>query len=108
MEMPGVSVDGGLRERETSSADVSVIRRIRAELPGALDRVYRAYSNRLDADLPADAKDFASAQAACRAALTHVLLLLKLADQLSRSDCVHEDAEDLDALITEARSALNR
>ena len=42
---------------------------VHADLPALLDRAFRAYQVRAVADLPTDAKDFISAQSACRAAL---------------------------------------
>lgn len=95
---------------QMAAAEDEVFRRIRSGVPEALDRAYQAYKGRVVAGSPADAKEFTSAQAACRAALTHVMLLLKLNQQLARSRCggPEEETDDLDALVSEARAALEQ
>jgi hypothetical protein len=81
-----------------------------ADLPGLISKAMREYG-RFTMDRPSDdPRGFIAYQAGCRAALTHVHLLLKLAIWARSS---HEeatspfDAEQLGRLVREAEAALH-
>jgi hypothetical protein len=81
-----------------------------ADLPGLIGRAMRGYSRFTMDRPPEDAKGFIAYQAGCRAALTHVHLLLKLASwaRSSHRDATSLfDAEQLDRLVREAEAALH-
>jgi len=83
-------------------------RQVVTSLPGALRRALDVYA-RYAAEIPCDdARAFAGYQAGCRAALSHLHLLLKLAQWTiageATGSCVAD--ADLDRLIREAEAAL--
>ncbi len=80
-----------------------------ADISLLLHHAFEAYRARVLVGFPSDAKEFVSAQAACRAALAHVMLLLRLEERLSKgkSDRPDEEGDGLDEIISEARAALN-
>ncbi|MBL8659859.1 MAG: hypothetical protein JNM75_08905 [Rhodospirillales bacterium] len=90
--------------RKSYTADIS------ADLPLLLHHAYQAYRTRVLAGFPADAKEFTSAQAACRAALAHVMLLLRLEERVARIQCgrTFEEVDGLQELIAQARVALDQ
>jgi hypothetical protein len=80
-----------------------------ADLPGLLAKAIRGYE-RFTVDVPPeDAKAFVAYQAGCRAALTHIHLLVKLAHWANpRGDegAPAVDDEQLDRMVREAETAL--
>jgi hypothetical protein len=85
-------------------------RDLQADLPGLISKAMREYGRFAMDRPPDDPKGFIAYQAGCRAALTHIHLLLKLAIWARSS---HEDAnspldaEQLDRLVREAEAALH-
>lgn len=80
-----------------------------SDLPGLLRRAVRAYQRFTADQPPEDAKGFVAYQTGCRAALTHIHLLVKLADWARASGveaASHFDPEQLDRLVREAEAAL--
>ena len=80
-----------------------------ADLPGLIGRAMRAYSRLTTDRPPEDPKGFVAYQAGCRAALTHIHLLLKLASWAMSSHTDETsmfDAEQLEGLVREAEAAL--
>lgn len=76
------------------------------DVPVLLKHVFLAYRARVLSGFPLDAKEFAAAHAACRAALAHFMLLLRLAERFAGPDGSSAEAETFNVLIAEARSAL--
>ncbi|MBK8174235.1 MAG: hypothetical protein IPK66_02780 [Rhodospirillales bacterium] len=78
-------------------------------LPRLLNRAMQGYSRFAAGCPPDDPKGFVAYQAGCRAALSHVQLLVKLA-HWARANGLDEppefDADRLDGLIREAEDAL--
>ena len=77
----------------------------RADLPGRIAAALEEYRNFVAEPPPADAKGFAAWQAAAKAALAHVEVLVKLARWAEGEDCA-DDGDGLDGLLAEARRAL--
>lgn len=79
-------------------------------LPGLLDRAISTYGRFATETPPEDSKGFVAYQTGCRAALTHIHLLVRLAhwtraghdEQVEDAECDH-----LDRLVREAEAALN-
>lgn len=71
---------------------------------------FEAYCSRASATRSENAKEFVAGQAACRAALAHFMLLVRLSDRLSRrKEAVPGSRDDdLDNMILEARAALDK
>lgn len=81
-----------------------------AELPALLERALAGYGRFATGTPPSDTKGFVAYQAACRAALSHIHLLVKLA-HWARAGAVESgpmaaDADQLDRLVREAEAAL--
>jgi hypothetical protein len=92
------------------SKDIEVFRQeLLASLPGLIDKAVRSYG-RFAADRPPDdPKGFLAYQAGCRAAVTHIHLLVKLADWAQSSgaeEALSSGAEQLDRMVREAEVAL--
>ena len=81
---------------------------VEARLPRLMRLAFDAYCTRASAPEGESAKEFVAGQAACRAALTHFMLLVRLSDRLSRKGGKdkHSQDEDIEQFIREARSAL--
>jgi hypothetical protein len=80
-----------------------------ADLPGLIGKAVRGYSRFTTDRPPDDPKGFVAYQAGCRAALTHIHLLVKLAHWARSSSGEGTspfDAEQLDRLVREAEAAL--
>ncbi|MBR7158349.1 MAG: hypothetical protein IKD08_01540 [Alphaproteobacteria bacterium] len=75
-------------------------------LPERIAGVIADYEEFASLQTPEDAKGFAAHHAACKAAIAHVELLLKLA-KWSEEENSGESGEDLSALIAKARAALD-
>lgn len=93
---------------ETVAGGSDIYEIISAELPGILYRTFLAYRARALADIPLDTREFNGVQAACRSALAHLMLIIKLRDKLSQheSRCHNAKEDHLSALISEAREQL--
>jgi hypothetical protein len=81
-----------------------------ADLPGLIGRAMRGYRRFTMDRPPEDPKGFIAYQAGCRAALTHIHLLLKLASWAMSShpdETSMFDAEQLEGLVREAEAALH-
>jgi hypothetical protein len=78
-------------------------------LPRLLEKAMVAYTALSLSEAPENAKEFAAFQANCRAALTHVHLLIKLAEWARKADqpkASGELSDSIEALISEAEAAL--
>lgn len=102
---------GGQDDRDDTDAGAWPATRaeIARRLPPLLDRALAVYADFAAAPPPADeAKAFAAYQASCRAALGHVLLLVRLAEWARAGERPGGGDEDLDRLIEAAEAALAR
>lgn len=80
-----------------------------AHLPGLLTNAIRGYRSFAAEPTPEDAKSFIAHQAACRAALAHIHLLIRLAEcvtQPAAGDAPGLSDDHLEQLIQEAQAAL--
>lgn len=80
------------------------------ELPALLERALAGYGRFAAGMPPADTKGFVAYQTACRAALSHIHLLVKLA-HWARPGAIDSgpaatDADQLDRLVREAEATL--
>lgn len=78
-------------------------------LPDRIAAAVDSYGRFAAAEAPEDAKGFAAHHAACRAALAHMDLLVKLARwaEAGQDDAPPAEDDSLDRLLAEARSALD-
>lgn len=76
-------------------------------LPQQIRRAARAYQVFADADAPADAKEFAAFHSACKSALAHLELLLKLYRWSAPTLADEQSHGDLENLLANARKALS-
>jgi hypothetical protein len=83
---------------------------IHRRLPVLIENAFHSYRAQALADFPNEAKNFAAAHAACRAALDHLMMLLRLADVLSKCkiSCDKSSDESPKKLICQARAALKK
>lgn len=83
---------------------------VEARLPRLMRLAFDAYCARAAAAEGDNVKEFVAGQAACRAALAHFMLLLRLSDRLSRQNKTSPSSrdEEIENIIVEARSALAR
>lgn len=81
---------------------------VEARLPRLMRLAFDAYCARASAPESGNDKEFVAGQAACRAALAHFMLLVRLSDRLSRRKGAPSGSEDNDIedIILEARAAL--
>lgn len=79
------------------------------ELPSLLSKVTCEYRDFTKTQNSGDVKSFAAYQTACRAALTHLQLLIKIAmwaqPDIGKNIAI-DDESDLDQLILDARTAI--
>ncbi|CAA7619529.1 conserved hypothetical protein [Magnetospirillum sp. LM-5] len=81
---------------------------LRRTLPARISAALESYGRFTADEPPADAKGFAAWQAAAKAALAHVEVLVKLARWADGQDGGADPAEpSLDALLAEARASLS-
>lgn len=81
--------------------------RLARELPGRIQAALTAYEAFAGADPPADAKAFAAHHAACKAALAHADMLVRLLKWAEGAAAGPEDrGDDVAALLARARAAL--
>jgi hypothetical protein len=101
-------VTGASATSEEDSAD-AFRRDLLAGLPGLIGKAMRGYGRFTTDHPPDDPKGFVAYQAGCRAALTHIHLLVKLT-QWARSSSGEAtspfEAEQLDRMVREAEGAL--
>jgi len=77
------------------------------DLPGRIRAALKAYEAFAGADIPEDAKGFAAHHAACKAALGHAEMLVKLLKWAEGEVAPAEGADgDLGTLLARARQAL--
>ncbi|MBK8208786.1 MAG: hypothetical protein IPK78_01375 [Rhodospirillales bacterium] len=79
-------------------------------LPGLLDRAISTYGRFATETPPEDSKGFVAYQTGCRAALTHIHLLVRLAHWARAAydeQAADRECEQLDLLVREAEAALN-
>lgn len=80
----------------------------RADFPGRITAALDEYHRFVAAPPPADAKGFAAWQAAAKAALSHIEVLVKLVRWAETGITAADDeASGLDRLLAQARSALD-
>ncbi len=80
---------------------------IHAALPGLMEKALIGYRHFAAETQPRDPKGFAAHHAACRAALSHMELLVRLARWAETNEGNDEEInEDMAKLIAEARTAL--
>lgn len=86
--------------------DIEAVRsRLRQELPDRIASAAASYDGFAAETAPSDAKGFAAHHAACRAALAHMDLLVRLTRWAAGSEAADDDEPD--ALLAEARAALD-
>ena len=94
----------------TEDEIVEALRRdLLADLPRLLAKAIRGYERFTVEHPPEDAKAFVAYQTGCRAALTHIHLLVKLAHWASPrvdQEAAPVDDEQLDRMVREAETAL--
>ncbi len=76
-----------------------------ADLPGFLDSALKHYRSLAGASLPAEPKALSAHFSACRAALAHIEMLLKLAARIAADG---EDEEDMADIIARAEASLRK
>lgn len=82
---------------------------VEAKLPRLMRLAFDAYCARVSALQAENTKEFVAGQAACRAALAHFMLLVRLSDRLSRrNEAAADPQDDIDNMILEARVALGK
>ncbi|MEO5373164.1 MAG: hypothetical protein H7840_02665 [Alphaproteobacteria bacterium] len=93
-----------------ATPDLDALRRqLKGSLPKRIGKAVDSYDGFSTAPPPDDAKGFAAHHAACRAALAHVEMLVKLsrwAEGKEEATSPEGEGEDIDRLIAEARSAI--
>jgi hypothetical protein len=75
-------------------------------LPHAIERAIASYHQFYDQPTPDEAKEFSAHHSACKAAIAHIELLLKLARWADLPD-THEDQSDLKVMLEQAQDELN-
>jgi hypothetical protein len=97
----------GIRSGRRASSTSDEYSDVEARLPRLIKLAFDAYCARASAPEPVNTKEFVAGQAACRAALAHFMLLVRLSDSLSRRKEGPAEAQDaIDTMILEARAAL--
>jgi hypothetical protein len=97
----------GTRSGRRASSTTDEYSEVEARLPRLIKLAFDAYCARASAPEPENTKEFVAGQAACRAALAHFMLLVRLSDRLSRRKEPTADAQDaIENMILEARAAL--
>ena len=91
--------------KKNGTALAAAERNLAQQLPALIDTAVESYRRFALAEPPDDAKGYAAQQTACKAALAHLDLLLRLARALLPTSTAAERAPDLETLIAEARAA---
>lgn len=79
---------------------------IAAFLPAAIDKALASYHRFSENDVPHDSKGFAAHHSACKVAIAHVELLLKLARWADIGES--EPSDDLTAMLSQAEEEVRR
>lgn len=99
----------GARPTHRATSKNDAYSEVEAKLPRLIKLAFDTYCARASAQESENTKDFVASQTACRAALAHFLLLVRLSDSLSRRRGESADAQDdMDNMVLEARAALGR
>lgn len=99
----------GTRSGRRASSKSDEYSEVEARLPRLIKIAFDAYCARASAPEPENIKEFVAGQAACRAALAHFMLLVRLSDRLSRrKDSTGDAQDDIATMILEARAALGK
>ncbi len=77
-------------------------------LPGLIEIAIQRYRNFIHLDPPGEPKNFAAYNSACRAALGHIDLLLKLAIRSSSGVPASPPHDDVERLIASAEATLEK
>ena len=85
----------------------SLKQELNAFLPSRICEVMNSYDAFAASDIPADAKGFAAYHGACKAALAHVEVLLKIAKWSEESASEQNPSGGIAELLAEAKEALN-
>lgn len=93
------------KKKRNGTALAAAERKLARQLPALIDTAVESYRRFALAEPPGDAKGYAAQQTACKAALAHLDLLLRLARALLPKSAAAERAPDLESLIAEARAA---
>lgn len=96
------------RTRRSRKVDGATLRDgLRRDLPARITAALKAYAAFAGGDCPDDPKAFAAHHAACRAALAHAEMLVKLLKWAEGGEAVGaEEGDDVAALLARARAAL--
>ncbi|MEX1306335.1 MAG: hypothetical protein WEA84_14360 [Rhodovibrionaceae bacterium] len=92
------------KHSRTPSALATAERNLAGQLPALIDIAVESYRRFAQAESPDDPKAYAAQQSACKAALAHLDLLLRLARALLPKAGSEMPAPEVDALIAEARA----
>ena len=94
------------RKKQGPNLEENIHAKIAECLPSAIDCALQSYRHFAERSAPDDAKDFSAHHAACKAAIAHIDLLLKLAAwaNLPREDGAEDDA--LVGLMADAQAEL--
>lgn len=81
---------------------------IEEQMPLLLSKAFEEYAKRVEQGFRADAKDFVADQGACRAALSHLHLLLRISNCLPQvaRDAPGQHMAEIKALVDEAEAAV--
>lgn len=90
----------------TDLLDDNTRARMREFLPDAMAKALSSYHVFSQQDIPDEAKDFAAYHSACKTAIAHIDLLLKLGKQLSHEEPDKNDSQMLEALLNAAEQDL--
>jgi len=97
-------------KRGNRAPDLETLRKdLAGRLPPLIEKAFTDYGTFATIEIPEAAKDFTAHQAACRAALAHIDLLVKLARwaETGEGDTSPLDtAPDIEGLVAKARAAL--
>ena len=97
-------------KKRSTHTDIQVIRQeLQETLPGLIEVATHSYQTFVATPPPDDARGFTAYQAACRSALTHLQLLIKLSGWAETGITDGENLtgdDELRGLISDARAAL--
>ena len=100
----------GSRSARRARSETDDYAEVEARLPRLIRLAFDAYCARACAPESENAKEFVAGQAACRAALAHFMLLVRLSERLARRREAVSGSQDDDIgdMILEARAALDK
>ena len=76
-------------------------------LPGAIEQVLKSYRDFLASEVFTKTEDFKKNHEACKAAITHVELIIKLTERINQNGS-EEPSEDLHAMLESAYAELEK